>query len=121
MKSFHVSATLACLIGLASCAGGPKNETDRHMATESLADRLGRSHGYQVDEKGNWLPRSNKRSQYEGRGGSAYFSGEMGKKSFNTKSINKGSWMGGKALDMPEHHLSGTDKNTGASSVSRMT
>lgn len=108
MKIIKPIFSLACLGGwilLSSCAGSGSKPGSDHTAAEGLSSRLNRSYGYQVDQQGNWVPKTDKRSQYEGRGGSAYFNGEVGKKSFQTNQLNKGSWMGGKEFERPVHRL----------------
>ena len=114
MRSLASIALFGCVALLASCSG-PGTPDQSHMASEGLSDRLNRSYGYEVDDKGNWLPKNDKRSQYEGRGGSGYFSGAVSKKSFGTNQLNKGSWMGGSEVQRPSHHLSGTGSNFGGS------
>ena len=93
------------LLCLAACSNGVKPSGNDHLASEGLSDRLNRSYGYQVDDKGNWVPKTDKRSQYEGRGGSGYFNGNVSKKAFSTNKLNKGSWMGGQQVKSPSHHL----------------
>ncbi len=105
---------LGCIIGLASCGGSGAPDPEP-TAMGGLSDRLNRSYGYQVDEKGNWVPKTDKRSQYEGRGGSGYFSGDVNKKSFSTNKLNKGSWMGGNEVKRPTHHLNGSSSSIGGS------
>ena len=104
------------MLALASCAGSSSNGGDQHLAAESLTGRLNQRHGYQVDEQGNWVPRTNKRSQYEGRGGSAYFNGAVAKKSFQAETLRKGSWMGAEQVNLAEHRLSGAESRHGGRS-----
>lgn len=99
---------------LASCASRSEKDANQHLATESLTGRLSQNHGYKVDEQGNWVPRNNKRSQYEGRGGNAYFNGDLHKKAFQAQTLSKGSWIGGQRVKSPEHHLNGTKSAVGA-------
>jgi len=116
MKSLPLTLLSGCLLLLASCAGGGKDNGNDHLAAEGLSDRLNRNYGYQVDDKGNWVPRTDKRSQYEGRGGSAYFNGEVGKKTFQAEQLQKGSWMGNKPYDRKAHRLNGAQSDLGAPS-----
>lgn len=102
-----------CTLLLASCASSPKKDANQHLATESLTGRLSQNHGYKVDEQGNWVPRNNKRSQYEGRGGSAYFNGDLHKKAFQAQTLGKGSWVGEQRVKKPEHHLNATESAVG--------
>ena len=110
MKALHSMVLLGSIVCLASCGGSGKPDP-QPSASAGLSDRLNRSYGYQVDDKGNWLPKTDKRSQYEGRGGSAYFNGSVSKKPYSTNQLNKSSWMGGKEVERPSHRLSGSSSN----------
>ena len=111
-RSFCALSAIS-LLCLAACSNGVKPSGNGHLASEGLSDRLNRSYGYQVDDKGNWVPKTDKRSQYEGRGGSGYFNGNVSKKAFSTNKLNKGSWMGGQQVKSPSHHLSGSRSSVG--------
>lgn len=109
MQFAQMTAFACSLMLLVSCAGGSKQEPAPEQASfEGLSDRLNRNYGYEVDTKGNWVPRTDKRSQYEGQADSTYFNGQVGKKSFQTQNLDKGSWMGGKEAPHPTHQLSGS-------------
>ena len=105
MKALLNIVTVCIYVTFISCAGGGRSSENDHLATEGLSDRLNRSYGYEVDTQGNWVPRTDKRSQYEGRSESANFSGNIGKKPFQTNQINKSSWMRGQELERPSSHL----------------
>lgn len=104
---------ILCTLLLASCANSPKRDANQHLANESLTGRLSQNHGYKVDEQGNWIPRNNKRSQYEGLGGKSYFNGDLHKKAFQAQTLSKGSWIGEQRLKKPEHHLNGAESAVG--------
>lgn len=100
MKQILSIAWLCLLLPGCSGSGSPPSDT---AAVESLSGRLSQSHGYEVDDKGNWVPRHNKRSQFEGRGDSPYFSGGVDKKQFDTNQLQKGSWWGAKEIERPAY------------------
>ena len=54
----------------------------------------GKDGGYSKDEKGNYLPKSNKRSSFETNRDSPYFKGDYAKKDYKTSQISKKSWWG---------------------------
>jgi len=107
---------LSCLILLPSCSTGSRDEASPQGTLGSLTSRLNQSNGYEVDEKGNWVPRNNKRSQFEGQGDSAYFQGDVRKKTYGTDSLKKGSWWGGKELKRSEYtHTGSANEQSGQS------
>lgn len=108
MKVLHSTMAAVGMFLLVACGTGVKPAGSDELAAESMSDRLNRSYGYQVDEQGNWAPNSDKRSQYEGRGGSGHFSGGVSKKSFGTNRLNKGSWIGGSDIKKPSHRENGS-------------
>lgn len=101
MKPILSISCLCCL--LLPCCSGSRNASPEAASSNGLSSRLSQSHGYEVDDKGNWVPRHNKRSQYEGRGDSAQFRGDHSTREFDTKSLEKGSWWGSKEIDRPSY------------------
>lgn len=99
--SKHSHALWMLLLALPCCSGTQTPEDPASSSYEGLSSRLSQSHGYEVDDKGNWIPRNDKRSQYEGQGDSPQFRGDLGKREFDTKSLQKGSWWGSKQLERP--------------------
>lgn len=86
---------MACVI--ASCA--PKAEKpEATKAPQGLLARIDESNGYTQDEKGNWTPKTDKRSPFESKGKSPYFNSNYKGKSFNTESYAKKSWWGQKEM-----------------------
>lgn len=66
-------ATLAACALLASCGTGSDGSGNNLAASEStngvapLSQRLNEAHGYVQDANGKWVPRNNRRSQFENR------------------------------------------------------
>lgn len=91
---------LAFCLALVSCAGN--NERDRARPTErkSFSQRLDESNGYKQDKSGNWAPKTDKRSSFEGMSASPYFKGNAKKKEFKTGEFQKKSWWGNRDFDM---------------------
>jgi len=64
----HPAALLAALLAglLASCGTGGDGTSDASSAAGlSLSQRLSQDQGFARDSAGNWVPRSDKRSQYD--------------------------------------------------------
>jgi hypothetical protein len=98
--------SILCLLVLlpVSCASDSgKEKAPAPPEHKSLTQRLDESNGYKQDEKGNWLPKSDKRSQFESQGQSPYFSGEFGKKDYKTTTFSNRSWWGNKNYGAKEY------------------
>jgi hypothetical protein len=91
---------ISCLLALllASCAGSSSNKkTDTATpALKPLSQRLDENNGFKQDDKGNWVPKSDKRSSFESQGRSTQFQGEYAKKAYKTGEYAKKSWWGNK-------------------------
>ncbi len=85
-----------CAVVLASCAGS-KPDTSRPTAAapKSLSERLNEGGGYKQNEDGSWVPKSDKRSEYDSQRESAHFKGKVDKKEYKTGDYAKKSWWGG--------------------------
>ncbi|MDX1680554.1 MAG: hypothetical protein R3242_07475 [Akkermansiaceae bacterium] len=117
MKPFPAAILPSLALVLVACSGTRQVDPDAH-AYQGLSGRLSQSHGYKMDDQGNWVPRTDKRSQYEFYGDSAQFDGSVSRKSFNTNRLEKGSWMGSKEYARPRHRHTGS--NSGFASASRL-
>jgi hypothetical protein len=81
-------------------------------APKGLQERLSSGGGYKQDENGQWVPKSDKRSSYDGHQESPYFKGKMEKKKYSTGDYaEKKSWWGSKEY--------GTNQYGGNTSESR--
>jgi len=68
----HLSSICLCTLTaglLVSCGtgGGGGGSADAATGLAPMSQRLNQEQGYVRDSEGNWLPRSNKRSQFENR------------------------------------------------------
>ncbi len=70
---------------------GARNMTDQQWLAEKTRDI-----GIVQDKQGNWVPRTNKRSQLESRGRSAHFKEQYGKKTYKAGEYQRKSWWGNK-------------------------
>ncbi|QTN34050.1 hypothetical protein HZ994_17575 [Akkermansiaceae bacterium] len=77
---------------------------------KGLQERLTEGGGYIQDANGQWVPRSDKRSQYDSKGESPYFKGKLEKESYKTGDYAKKTWWGGK-----DYQTKGYEGNTDAS------
>ena len=77
---------------------------------KGLQQRLSEGGGYKQDENGQWVPKSDKRSQYDRQGDSPYFKGKFAKGDFKTDKYGKKSWWGGK-----DYGTNGYEGNTDGS------
>lgn len=104
MNLRHCLLCLPVLLAVACAGGGDgKKDADPMAAHKPLSQRVHEDNGFKVDSKGNWVPRSDKRSSFESQG-SAYGSG----KSFQTAEYKAGdykkkSWWGNKEYDRPAY------------------
>lgn len=98
----RIPRAIACLplVLAISCGSGSKPASSSTPAEATgfkpLSQRLNDANGYQVDSSGNWVPKNNKRSSFEGQGRSPHFKGEYSKKDFKTQPYAKKSWWGNK-------------------------
>ncbi|MEK6231193.1 MAG: hypothetical protein N2A42_05030, partial [Luteolibacter sp.] len=77
---------------------------------KGLQQRLSEGGGYKQDENGQWVPKSDKRSQYDRQGDSPYFKGKFAKGDFKTDKYGKKSWWGSK-----DYGTNGYEGNTDGS------
>lgn len=93
------------ILFLASCAGdGGSSSTStaasepsgaRQRSLDDWANDISKDNGFRVDEAGNYVPRSNKRSSFDRNRNSPYFKEGYSKKEYSgTKSYEKKSWWG---------------------------
>jgi leucyl aminopeptidase (aminopeptidase T) len=61
-----------------------------------MQERLSEGGGYKQDANGQWVPKSDKRSQYDSQGESPYFKGKVEKEAYKTGEYAKKSWWGSK-------------------------
>ena len=61
-----------------------------------MQERLSEGGGYKQDANGQWVPKSDKRSQYDGQGESPYFKGKVETERYKTGEYSKKSWWGSK-------------------------
>jgi hypothetical protein len=95
---------LPLLLLAASCASDSGDSaTTKAEPIKPLSQRLNESNGYKVDDEGNWVPKTDKRSPFESQGESPYFKGEYGKKEFKTGDYSKKSWWGNKDYGRQEY------------------
>ena len=90
------------LVFAASCStdsGGNARPEPR----KSLSQRLDETNGYAQDADGNWVPRSDKRSQFENKGRSPYFKGSYDKKTYQAGEYKRKSWWGNKEYGRPQY------------------
>lgn len=64
-----------------------------------MSQRLSESGGYKQDTEGNWVPKSDKRSQFDRNRDSAYFKGKVEKEQYRTGDYKKKEWRGGKIFE----------------------
>jgi len=100
----HIALMATCL--LASCASDSASDATGHRP---FSERLNEKNGYKQDSDGNWTAQSDRRSSFESRGSSPYFSGDYQKKSYQTPEVAKKSWWG-----KSEHERPGYAGNTDA-------
>jgi hypothetical protein len=90
--------SLAAIL-LASCASDSDSGTGTSTANagyKPMSQRLNESNGYKVDSDGNWVPKSNKRSSYDGSGTPGGMKGNVGKKAYQAGKLQQKSWWGNK-------------------------
>jgi hypothetical protein len=89
--------TVACGL-MASCAD---DKVDKSRPTEAkrpgLQERLSESAGYKQNENGEWVPKSDKRSSYDGQRDTPYFKDKINTaERYKTGDYAKKSWWGSK-------------------------
>lgn len=88
--------TTACAF-MASCAGDKvDNSKPTEAARPGLQERLSESAGYKQNEKGEWVPKSDKRSTYDGQRDTPYFKDKIDTERYKTGDYAKKSWWGSK-------------------------
>lgn len=87
----------------ASCADQKSSKPAEASAPvhKSLSQRLDEDAGFKQDSNGNWVPRADRRSSFEGKGESPYFKGDYAKKEFEAEGFQKKSWWGNKDFGRP--------------------
>lgn len=85
---------------LVSCAGD-EPDLSRPSERKPFSQRLNDSNGFKQDKEGNWVPRTDKRSQFEQTGESPYFRGQRKEKEYRVGEYKKTSWWGKKSHDKP--------------------
>lgn len=86
---------------LASCGsdGGNKTAASTPAPRKGLMARMTEEGGYKQDSKGNWVPKSDKRSPFENQGASQFASKDYKKQEYKAGDYAKKSWLGGKEYD----------------------
>lgn len=103
---------VAAACGLAaSCA---ENKVDKSRPTEAarpgLQERLSESAGYKQNEKGEWVPKSDKRSSYDSQRDTPYFKDKINtSERYKTGDYAKKSWWGGKEYGGNKSYEGNTD------------
>lgn len=88
---------LATLALLAACSNNEADPSKPAVAGRSgLMERLSEGGGYKQDANGHWVPKSDKRSQYDSQGESPYFKGKVKSEQYKTGEYAKKSWWGSK-------------------------
>ena len=104
-KGRWISPLLVALLS-ASCAGekaDPSRPTAETGATQGSIAKFMGSGGYAQDSEGNWIAKSDKRSQYDSNRESAYFKGKVETDRYKTGEYKKKSWLGGKDYGKQEY------------------
>lgn len=93
--AFRISVIVICAAVLTNCAGtSTEASTAAAEAPKSLNERLNQGGGYKQNEDGSWVPKSDKRSEYDSQRESPYFKGKVDKKDYKTGDYAKKSWWG---------------------------
>ena len=97
MKVLRYIALLPLL--LASCASDKdKSATAATPAPvrKSLNERMTESNGYKQDSKGNWIPQTDRRSDFEGKSNTSFANKDYKKQEYKTGDYTKKSFWGNK-------------------------
>jgi hypothetical protein len=102
MIRLMITSALAVL-ALASCASdeGSADRSRPQDGTKPLSQRLNEGGGYTKDSEGNWVPRQNKRSAYEGKDAGSTLRKTQPRKVFATDAYESKSWWGRKDYQKP--------------------
>ncbi len=94
----RIPLSIACLplMFLVACGSRSGSSSSPTEGLKPFSQRMNESNGYQVDAQGNWVPRNNKRSEFESRGAAGQTTKEYSKKDFSTREQAKKSWWGSK-------------------------
>lgn len=87
-----IAAALFC--SACSLGDGPDKSAATAPAIKPLSQRINEKNGYQVDSEGNWKPVNNRRSEFESRGNATAFDKQVGKKTYQTRTLERKSWWG---------------------------
>lgn len=98
MKPVRHFALLSLLAFVTSCGSG-KSDSGSPPSRATLSERLSENNGYQQDSKGNWVPRNDRRSQFESKGESSFANKSFGKKDYKAGDFAKKTWWGGKSYE----------------------
>lgn len=110
MKTLRHIALLSVL--LASCASD-KDKTAEAAPTpgpvrKSLEDRMTETNGYKQDSKGNWVPQTDRRSNFEGKSNTSFANKDYKKQEYKTGDYSKSSFWGSKEYT-PKAYAGNTD------------
>jgi hypothetical protein len=91
--------TVSCSTGSGNDPARPvprSQQGARIMSDQEWLSEKTKDNGLVQDKSGNWVPKSNKRSQLENQGRSPYFQGEYAKKAYKPGEYKKQSFWGNK-------------------------
>ena len=87
-----------------SCAGEKVDPAKPAPAgRRTMSERMNEGGGYKQDEDGKWVPKSDKRSEYDGVREPGYFKGNVEKDVYKTGDFTKSSWQGGKDFGLKRY------------------
>jgi hypothetical protein len=97
---FHGILLLVAMGGMMSCADKADNKVSSEPSGPlPMSQRLAESGGFKQDEHGNWVPKSNKRSSFEGQRANPSAKGSIEKKAYEAGEYKKKSWWGKKSYE----------------------
>lgn len=110
MKTLRFIALLPLL--LASCASD-KDKTAEAAPTpgpvrKTLNERMTESNGYKQDSKGNWIPQTDRRSDFEGKSNTSFANKDYKKQEYKTGDYTRKSFWGNKEYT-PKSYAGNTD------------
>ncbi len=90
-------AFVSCVL-IGACADKASDDASKPVVAQhkGLEERLSEGGGYKQDANGQWVPKSDKRSQYDSQGESPYFKGKVKTEQYKTGEYAKKSWWGSK-------------------------